>query len=108
MKKIFFNVGLIGSCIICSSSSFAQDVIDSTFGTNGKVMEVLSDQGGARFDALLVQDDDKVIAIGSARLAEPVTNNDSYRVITMYRYLKDGSRDTIFGNDGVYGCRSYL
>lgn len=101
MKKCFFRFGIVGALIVCSGSLLAGDTVDPTFGTSGKVMEVLSDQGGARFDALLVQDDDKVIAIGSARLAEPVTNNDNYRVITMYRYLKDGSRDASFGNDGV-------
>ncbi|RLA71589.1 MAG: hypothetical protein DRG30_08360 [Epsilonproteobacteria bacterium] len=101
MKKVFFQIAIVGALIVCPSSSLAQDTVDPTFGTNGKVMEVLSDQGGARFDTLLVHDDDKVIAIGSARLAEPVTNNDNYRVITMYRYLKDGSRDISFGDDGV-------
>ncbi len=85
-----------------NAGSVDESAADTTFGTNGKVLEVLSeDQGGARFKALLVQDDDKVIAIGSARLDEPVTDNDNYRVITMYRYLKDGSRDTSFGNDGI-------
>jgi uncharacterized delta-60 repeat protein len=87
-----------GACVpfYLNAGSMEESAADTTFGTNGKVLEVLSeDKGGARFDALLVQDDDKVIAAGTAR------DSDNYTVITLYRYLKDGSRDTSFGNDGV-------
>ena len=87
-----------GACIpfYLNAGSMDESAADTTFGTNGKVLEVLSeDQGGARHNAPLVQDDDKVIAAGTAK------DSDDYTVITLYRYLKDGSRDTSFGNQGV-------
>ena len=90
---------LIGGAFLpfyLNAGSMDESAADTTFGTNGKVLEVLSeDQGGAKFNALLVQDDDKVIAAGTAR------DSDDYTVITLYRYLQDGSRDTSFGNQGV-------
>jgi uncharacterized delta-60 repeat protein len=60
------------------------------------VLEVLSeDNGGAEHKAILVQEDDSIIVAGRANDA------DDYRVLALYKYLPDGSRDITFGIDGA-------
>lgn len=94
-QKKFFLLSLIG-LIAIQVTSYAEDAIDTTFGTNGKVLEVLSeDHGGAEHHAVKVYDDDKIIVAGWAR----DTNNN--RVMALYRYLPNGTRDISFGVDGA-------
>jgi len=73
-----------------------QDAVDTSFGTNGKVLEVLSEEnGGAQHRAVKVYGDDKIIVAGVARNANDVN------VMALYRYLPDGTRDMSFGTDGA-------
>src|SRR5262249_22666885 len=66
----------------------AAGVLDSTFGTGGKVFT-----GGTRLEALLVQPDGKIVAGGDQW--GPATND-----ITLYRYNANGTYDTTFGQVG--------
>lgn len=96
MKNVVFGIATLGILLFNSSTMLAEDAADTTFGTNGKVTEQLNATNGrAVFNALLVQDDDKIIAAGSAR------DQDNYDVITLYRYDRDGSKDLNFGTGGI-------
>jgi len=96
MKNVIFSIASFGILLFNSSIVLAEDVVDTTFATNGKATERLdATHGRAIFNALLIQDDDKIIAAGSAR------DQDNYDVITLYRYDRDGSKDLSFGTGGI-------
>lgn len=66
--------------------------IDTSFGTNGIVSTDIG-SGNDFATALLLQNDDKLIAVGTSRTG---TDGDFAAI----RYLSDGSLDAAFGNGG--------
>jgi uncharacterized delta-60 repeat protein len=68
--------------------------IDSTFGTNGKVVTDFSGSTDRAF-SLLVQADGKIVVAGFATL-----NSGTNQDVALARYLADGSLDTGFGTAG--------
>lgn len=68
-------------------------ILDTTFGTNGRVVTNLSENLD-RMTSLILQNDGKIMASGS-------TSDDStYSDFAMVRYNSDGSEDSSFGNNG--------
>jgi uncharacterized delta-60 repeat protein len=91
---------------LCSQTVLAgMNSADGTFGENGKVLEMLSDNGKASFSTLLSLSKDKIIAGGNAR------NLDDINVMTLYRYTKNGKRDSTWGKNGLaqadFTCNEY-
>ena len=76
------------------SISFSQGLtLDSTFGTNGKVVTSFgSDE--SNLASLAIQSDGKIIACGSYY-------NGTINQIALSRYLANGNIDTSFGNNGT-------
>lgn len=66
--------------------------LDPTFGTSGKVMTALGNQG-SEAHAVALQPDGKIVAAG-------FTMNDGVRKIALVRYLANGTLDTAFGAGG--------
>lgn len=86
----------IGLFMLMSIQLCAKEAVDTTFGNNGKVLEVLSsEQGAAHHSAVLVLDDDKIIVAGTAK------NDAGHIVMAIYKYLSEGSRDLSFGTGGA-------
>ncbi len=71
--------------------------LDSTFGVNGKVLDKISLYDN-RFGGVAVQDDGKIIAVGSALVGPNIDLVSRWRVI---RYRANGTRDAMFGSNGV-------
>jgi len=96
IKNRMLSVMGIGFFMLMGSQLFAKEAVDTTFGNNGKVLEVLSAENGhARHRAVLVQSDDKIIAAGTAR------NDAGLDIMAIYKYLPEGSRDLSFGTGGA-------
>ncbi len=96
MKYIIQIISILLISIFSANTTLAEDMIDTSFGNAGKVMEVYNaEKGGAEFNALLIQNDNKIIATGTAK------NADGNSIITLYRYLPDGTKDLSFGNEGI-------
>jgi uncharacterized delta-60 repeat protein len=75
-------------------------LLDTSFGSNGVVLANLSDAPGAQANAVVVQPDGKVVAVGvSPPLYLPVPNLLTTR-FALARYHADGSLDSTFGNGG--------
>jgi uncharacterized delta-60 repeat protein len=76
------------------SISFSQGLtLDSTFGTNGKVVTSFgSDE--SNLASLAIQSDGKIVACGSYY-------NGTINQIALSRYLANGNIDTSFGNNGT-------
>jgi len=90
---------IIGSIFIpfyLGAGSMEENAADTTFGNNGKVLEVLSEEyGGARHKAVAVLEDDSIIVAGYAK------NADDRTVLALYKYLPNGTRDVTFGTNGA-------
>lgn len=96
MKSVRWICYSLSTVLLLGTNIYAEDAADTTFGTNGKVLEVLSEEnGGAQHKAVLVQEDDRIIAAGITR----DTVGDT--ILAIYKYLPNGSRDMSFGSDGV-------
>ena len=97
IRRVHFLSLLAACCIVLGSGNiYAADAADPSFGTNGKVLEVLSEaNGGAGHKAVKVYDDDRIIVAGVAK------NDDDETLLALYRYLPDGSRDMSFGTGGA-------
>lgn len=75
---------------------------DDSFGSGGKVTEVF-EKGNDELKVVLVQPDDKLIAVGTS--AHRQSNNTLKKDIVLSKYNADGSPDTTFGNSGkVYAA----
>jgi len=93
------QLAIAGSILLpfyLSAGSMDKSAADTTFGVNGKVLEVLSaDHGGARNKAVLIEADDRIIVAGYTK------NADNDNVLALYKYLPDGARDVSFGIGGA-------
>ena len=69
-------------------------VLDTTFGTGGKVTTSVSSTGVDQARSVAVQSDGKIVAAGYGFVG-------SYQDFVLIRYNTDGSLDTDFGGDGV-------
>ncbi|RLA79975.1 MAG: hypothetical protein DRG78_11895 [Epsilonproteobacteria bacterium] len=114
MRSILCKFGLFYILVFISSIAFAENIVDSSFGNNGKVLELGDDYARESFKAILIQDDDKIITAGTTRYYE---GNGWYDIIALHRYMPDGSKDLTFGNSGdtfvdhicmVDGCGTYF
>lgn len=93
-QKKAFSLALLG--MICISvNTYAKDAADTTFGTNGKVLELPGGYYGAQNRAVKVYADDRIVVAGR------VKNTEGISLLALYRYLPDGTRDTSFGLDGA-------
>jgi uncharacterized delta-60 repeat protein len=68
--------------------------LDTTFGTNGKVLVALGANGNDRANAIAVQDDGKIVVAGSS---QPGASGLDFAVL---RFNTDGTPDAGFGNGG--------
>ena len=87
---------LTGFLLCCAAGLWAQaGMIDSTFGNNGIVLADFNSGGSDRITAVLVQSDEKVVAVGNSKMFPGISNT------VLIRLLEDGSYDPDFGTDGV-------
>ncbi|MCB0534718.1 MAG: T9SS type A sorting domain-containing protein [Saprospiraceae bacterium] len=87
---------LIGFLLFLTSGLMAQaGMIDSTFGTNGVVVADFNSGGSDRIYSVMVQPDNKVVAVGNSKM---FPGNSS---AVLLRLLEDGSYDPDFGTGGV-------
>jgi uncharacterized delta-60 repeat protein len=75
------------------SSAYAVGVLDSTFGTNGKVTTTVGNIAQAA--EVVIQTDGKIVVVGSVALSSADVNP------VIVRYNSDGSLDTSFGESGI-------
>jgi len=104
MKKL--AIGGIGFLLCLGSTGMAGGIAtDGTFGKNGSILEMLSDNAGASFASVIVLPNGKIIAAGNAQ------NEVDERVMTLYRYQKNGAKDLKWGKKGVtvadFVCSDY-
>jgi uncharacterized delta-60 repeat protein len=78
---------------LASSAIAASGDLDPSFGTGGKVLTDIAPNGIVQ--ALALQPDDKILAVGSA----PGFGGEN--TFALARYNPDGNLDTTFGNGGV-------
>jgi uncharacterized delta-60 repeat protein len=103
MNKLFFTVSLMTVALVGNE-------LDYSFGINGMVKSGCNNTDNAYsfIKSVLVQPDDKVITVGTEWRGD---DKDGYRIIALYRYLPDGTKDVTFGKDGaVYAdhiCTDY-
>ena len=87
---------LTGFLLCCAAGLWAQaGMIDSTFGNNGIVLADFNSGGSDRITAVLVQSDEKVVAVGNSKMFPGISNT------VLIRLLEDGSYDPDFGTGGV-------
>jgi uncharacterized delta-60 repeat protein/uncharacterized repeat protein (TIGR02543 family) len=93
-----------GLLFVAGSAEGSPGALDPSFGPsgavyggNGTVVSFLSTEGSAA-QALLVQPDGKLVAVGSNT---PPQIPGLYGQIALVRYDRDGSLDATFGSDGV-------
>jgi len=74
--------------------------LDTTFGTEGKVITPMGTFGLPNLGALLLQPDGKIIAVGDSN------SGNTYNLV---RYNADGSLDSSFGSNGIvsHGLSGY-
>ncbi len=88
----------------------ANGILDTTFGTGGKVTTDFPENVSAGISDLFLQTDGKILVIGSTVSGSGST--EGQRQIALVRYNPDGSLDTSFGNNGkfkiVFGIITYL
>jgi uncharacterized delta-60 repeat protein len=68
---------------------------DATFGQSGQVVVPMAPGGGTRITAVALQTDGKIVAGGSS-LYQGVSGN----ALSVFRWNRDGSLDTSWGNSG--------
>lgn len=68
--------------------------IDTSFGTNGKVITTIDDNKSDIITKLIVQPDGKILAGG-------ITSREINSKMAMVRYLANGALDTTFGTGGI-------
>jgi uncharacterized delta-60 repeat protein len=73
----------------------ADGTSDATFGQSGQVVVPVAPGGGARITAVALQTDGKIVAAGSS-LYQGVSGS----ALSVYRWNRDGSLDTSWGNSG--------
>ena len=93
-RKKAFSLVLL-AMMLPSVIIYAEDAADTTFGTNGKVLELPEGYYAAQHRAVKVYADDRIIVAGT------VKNTNGSTIMALYRYLPNGSRDTSFGVDGA-------
>lgn len=100
MKNSIFQ-SILKLSILCSiilfllSSAYATGVLDTTFGTNGRVATDFFGRHSNSF-SVVVQPDGKIVVAGYVLDYNYVQNID----LAIARYNPDGSLDTSFGNGG--------
>ena len=93
--RINIEIWILG-LIFCSQQIFGgMNAADGTFGKGGKILEMLSENGDASFHAVLSLSNNKILAGGNSN------NLDDISVMTLYRYTKNGQRDTTWGTNGL-------
>lgn len=92
MKILLLTVFL--SLTICKLSA-QQGVLDSSFGTDGKVITNIDLEAGA--NAVAIQSDGKIVAAGWTKYSGGLFSYD----FTIAQYNPDGSLDNSFGSQGV-------
>src|SRR5215471_17901057 len=86
---------LMALCVaLCASTSFAQSVLDSSFGTSGKVTTDFAGGTGAAARTVAVQTDGKIFAAGVAVF-------NGVADFALARYNSNGTLDTSFGTSGI-------
>jgi uncharacterized delta-60 repeat protein len=89
--RIGMTIAFIVTLIVYTNASAAAGVLDTTFGTGGKVITDFGDgYDGAR--SIAIQPDGKMITVGAS---------ESHNAFAVARYNVDGSLDTSFGTDGI-------
>lgn len=76
----------------------ADGSIDKSFGTDGQIVTDFNGSGSSIAYGVLIQEDGKIVAVGSARNA--AGNANTYDTFAIARYHSDGSLDTSFDTDG--------
>lgn len=90
MRKIFTSMLALAATVMLNAQA---GTLDPDFNGNGIVTGSYSD-GNDSTEALVIQEDGKIIVGGTA----PLGNN---RQMSMSRYNSDGTLDTSFGDNGV-------
>src|SRR5262245_23013462 len=80
--------------VLCASASFAQNGLDTSFGTSGKVTTDFAGGTGAAARTVSVQPDGKILAAGLAAF------NGTFN-FALARYNSNGTIDTSFGTGGT-------
>ena len=95
------TIYLISIYILVSVSVYSQDgTVDSTFGTNGRVMTtILEELKRSAASDIIIQNDGKILASGEY-------DNFGKDAVVLVRYNTDGSLDQTFGEDGI--VKSYF
>lgn len=93
MNKLLLALTL-GLCTLTTSMTAQDGSLDTSFGTNGKVVTDIYGLGDEAHD-IVVQSDGKILVAGFCRVS--VGNSD----FCVVRYNTDGSIDTGFGINGV-------
>src|SRR5438045_478706 len=88
MKTFYSLIVIYFSCFNLSAQ-----VLDISFGAEGKLITPISQWGGASSVAL--QSDGKIVAVGSSS-DNPAQTSD----FTLVRYNPDGNLDSSFGSNG--------
>ncbi|MGB6037321.1 MAG: hypothetical protein WBG42_13695 [Cryomorphaceae bacterium] len=97
MKVKIFTL-LIGSIFCLSANSFAQSAgdLDQSFGTDGTVIFGLNSNDLDVYQDILIQDDQKIVAVGMS------WDNTFIARSKVVRYNTDGTLDTEFGEGGTF------
>lgn len=79
-------------------ASEAIGILDTSFGSPGKVSTNLAPNSEDKSYGVLYQSDQKIIVLGQAQISAPSTDNND---VVMVRYLPNGDLDTSFGTGGT-------
>jgi uncharacterized delta-60 repeat protein len=94
------KIVLGGYTVTASAQDFAltrftsAGVLDTSFGTNGKVITAVDPIRSDRISKILIEPDGKIVAVGH-------TSDNSSPKAAMTRYLPNGCLDTSFGTNGI-------
>ena len=86
-------IGLLTMVLLTISSHGGAGELDSSFGTDGKVMTAIGNRNDEANDVAL-QNDGKIVVVG---YSNNDSRNDDFAIV---RYNSDGSLDTSFDGDG--------
>ncbi|MBC7748982.1 MAG: T9SS type A sorting domain-containing protein, partial [Methylotenera sp.] len=92
--KITNAINTLGKELIAMSRTNTDGSLDTTFGTNGKVVSDLGPDYSKIKNAVLQQDGKILVS------CETVTDGSSFYEYFLIRYNNDGSLDMTFGNNG--------
>jgi uncharacterized delta-60 repeat protein len=87
--KLFLLAGLL---LTVSTDLLATATVDTTFGTNGRVLTTLGES--QRFGGVAIQNNDKIVVVGNA------LNSATQRDGVVVRYNPNGTLDQSFGSGG--------